>query len=388
MIDEIEKILRPLDSNSNRPSSSGNRSRQSSPQSAPLGNLDLDQVRKFAGGMLSQSRSESDSLEQKKSSDQEATPDWLDALKKLNQSNSSSKPASKQRDNSPENKQRSDTVEKSKDDSKLSNLAKSLSDSRSFRDLTRNLRKTVREASEQAKERTHAASEDDQSGGFDWSRLAGAKTLIEESQESLIKSLKTKSSGKSTQSENVNVESTSKSKSSSTAKNLRKAFSPVRDFAKGANQLIMAGPEPNSSGSNFTSSNPTSVEMPQFSWLPTLLVVAAVCVLGYILLRQIQRKQKLELQDELRSMVFHLRTREDVIAAFHRVTANSNAVLGDWWPHQKAASAMANADPDKSETLETLVSVYERARYVPLDAELSPEEIESARQAINNYIAA
>ena len=81
----------------------------------------------------------------------------------------------------------------------------------------------------------------------------------------------------------------------------------------------------------------------------------------------------------------HLRNRGDVVRAFHALAARFPEVLDDWWPHRRAAVALAKVNPQQKEAINTLAGLYEEARYMPEDAEFSEQQLESARGALRRF---
>lgn len=77
-----------------------------------------------------------------------------------------------------------------------------------------------------------------------------------------------------------------------------------------------------------------------------------------------------------------IRSREDVIVAFHQLAMGSKQLVESWWTHRVAAQTLAAASPKKEVAVRTLAEIYEKARYLPADAELPAETIQSARSAL------
>lgn len=81
----------------------------------------------------------------------------------------------------------------------------------------------------------------------------------------------------------------------------------------------------------------------------------------------------------------HLRNRRDVVHAFHALAARFPEILHDWWPHRRAAVALARVNPGQQEAIETLAGLYEEARYLPEESEFSEQQLESARRALRRF---
>ena len=77
-----------------------------------------------------------------------------------------------------------------------------------------------------------------------------------------------------------------------------------------------------------------------------------------------------------------IRSREDVITAFHELALNPRILIESWWTHRAAATKLAAESPQQGNAVRTLAEIYEQARYLPDDVELPAEKIQSARTAL------
>ncbi len=77
-----------------------------------------------------------------------------------------------------------------------------------------------------------------------------------------------------------------------------------------------------------------------------------------------------------------IRSRADVIAAFHDLALNPRQAVESWWTHQAAAQKLAAESPHSKQAVNTLAEIYEQARYLPDDVELPADKIQSARTAL------
>jgi hypothetical protein len=77
-----------------------------------------------------------------------------------------------------------------------------------------------------------------------------------------------------------------------------------------------------------------------------------------------------------------IRSREDVVSAFHALALNSRQHVESWWTHRAVARKLVAASPLKENAVQTLAGLYEQARYLPDDVELPAGSIESARSAL------
>ncbi len=76
-----------------------------------------------------------------------------------------------------------------------------------------------------------------------------------------------------------------------------------------------------------------------------------------------------------------IRSREDVIKAFHELALNPAKLVESWWTHRAAATKLAAESPQQGNAVRTLAEIYEQARYLPDDVELPADRIQSARTA-------
>ncbi|MGN6543666.1 MAG: DUF4129 domain-containing protein [Aureliella sp.] len=82
-----------------------------------------------------------------------------------------------------------------------------------------------------------------------------------------------------------------------------------------------------------------------------------------------------------------IRTRADVIRAFHRLVAQTTEPVASWWTHRYVARRLAEATPQLATAMADLSSVYEQARYMPPEAELSSEQISRVCRALRECVA-
>lgn len=120
------------------------------------------------------------------------------------------------------------------------------------------------------------------------------------------------------------------------------------------------------------------------SFIP-FIIVAVVVAAGWFALRIANAARQSELAlaagPPVR-MPAGIHSRQDVIDAFHVIATRSPAVKGNWWTHSRAARALRKIMPAKDDDLSQLTRVYETARYLPPDSELSAEQLQTAREAI------
>ena len=134
-------------------------------------------------------------------------------------------------------------------------------------------------------------------------------------------------------------------------------------------------------------SGPGNVSLPNApsasAFLPLLIAVGVIGLL-WVLLRTVNAPQPAAVAVgaiEAR-MPLSVNSRQDVIDAFHAIAAKSPAVRGNWWTHSRVGRALRKLMPSRDDAVSRLTDVYETARYLPPDQELTPEQVQIAREAI------
>ena len=79
-----------------------------------------------------------------------------------------------------------------------------------------------------------------------------------------------------------------------------------------------------------------------------------------------------------------IRTREDVVRAFHRYALQSDMSVPTWWTHREVERQVAEATPTLQPSIQSLANLYEQARYLPDDADFTPDQIGIARRELEN----
>ena len=116
-------------------------------------------------------------------------------------------------------------------------------------------------------------------------------------------------------------------------------------------------------------------------WLPllTLLILAAIAFAVARRSGWIPSAATAGNQTPVRST--DIRTRADVVRAFHQVARTPETGVQEWWTHQQAAAHLRNSS-NEAGVIDEFASVYEQARYLPDDVELSDYQMEAARNAV------
>ena len=127
---------------------------------------------------------------------------------------------------------------------------------------------------------------------------------------------------------------------------------------------------------------------PSFFWILMLLLAFAVlgCFLFWV--RQ-QNSEPRELVTpsfggtDLIQSTTSIRTRADVVRAFHQLAVQIAYPIEFWWTANRVASRVDTSSPGVSSALQVAVSVYEQSRYLPDNAELTEEQLVRVRDAIH-----
>ena len=77
-----------------------------------------------------------------------------------------------------------------------------------------------------------------------------------------------------------------------------------------------------------------------------------------------------------------IRTRGDVVRAFHQYALRPATSASTWWTHREVERQVADETPALRPTIQTLADLYEQARYLPDDADFTPDQIGTARRAL------
>ncbi|MFM9961233.1 MAG: hypothetical protein ACKV2Q_08395 [Planctomycetaceae bacterium] len=122
---------------------------------------------------------------------------------------------------------------------------------------------------------------------------------------------------------------------------------------------------------------------------PLLMLLVALGLVWYFLPRVVTAVKESQL---LRRSNFvggvnsstDIRTREDVVRAFHQYALQSAMSVPDWWTHREVERQVADATPALKPSIQVLADLYELARYLPGEAELTPDQIGIARRELEN----
>lgn len=77
-----------------------------------------------------------------------------------------------------------------------------------------------------------------------------------------------------------------------------------------------------------------------------------------------------------------IRSREDVIRAFHQFALKPPHETQDWWTHSRVVDTVVQQYPQHSARIQILAALYEQARYFPDETEFTDAQIQQAAEAV------
>lgn len=154
---------------------------------------------------------------------------------------------------------------------------------------------------------------------------------------------------------------------------------------------ILAGPSrssnPGTSNSSAGSSAASNAFSGEFDFTPVFVLagVLAMLAIAFFGLRHFKFRGNDLAEFQLAGPPLKpsdINSRADVVRAFHEFALRSAQSVQSWWTHRTVQQAILEKAPEYRSAVETLANTYEQARYLPLEQELSPEQLESARSAL------
>lgn len=122
---------------------------------------------------------------------------------------------------------------------------------------------------------------------------------------------------------------------------------------------------------------------------PLLMLLAALGLVWYFLPRVVTAVKDSQLLRRSSSVgevttSSDIRTREDVVRAFHQYALQSAMSVPTWWTHREVERQVADTTPALKPSIQVLADLYELARYLPGEAELTADQIGSVRRELEN----
>ena len=118
-------------------------------------------------------------------------------------------------------------------------------------------------------------------------------------------------------------------------------------------------------------------------WLILILVIAAAA--WYIVPRMVTSMNESSQIEGLAAARIHpaeIRTRRDIVRAFHQFALRPLTPVADWWTHRQVEQQVATSTPSLEPAIHQLAEIYEQARYQPEDLVFTPDQIGAARRAL------
>lgn len=109
-------------------------------------------------------------------------------------------------------------------------------------------------------------------------------------------------------------------------------------------------------------------------------IAALVYLLSERRQAQVRRHQRGRVLQPVRPE--QIRTREDVIRAFHWLIQSQSPDAADWWNHLQAGESLAQQSQGRQESLRQMIRLYERARYERSETAFEQSDLEQARSAL------
>ncbi|MBC7816453.1 MAG: hypothetical protein IAG10_06130 [Planctomycetaceae bacterium] len=122
---------------------------------------------------------------------------------------------------------------------------------------------------------------------------------------------------------------------------------------------------------------------------PLLMLLAALGLVWYFLPRVVTAVKESHFSRRSSSAgevttSYDIRTREDVVRAFHQYALQSAMSVPTWWTHREVERQVADTTPALKPSIQVLADLYELARYLPGEAELTLDQIGIARRELEN----
>ena len=151
---------------------------------------------------------------------------------------------------------------------------------------------------------------------------------------------------------------------------------------------------PRAAASPPPSSTPQAYSTNEAFWLPNpfnaqvlegLVVLAIVGAIAFFAFRYRFRSEQVRrelLQAQLAPRIDEIRSREDVVRAFHALAKQRFKSAQAWWTYGYVTEQFHLALPEHATPIRTLSNLYEQARYFPMQHQLTTDQIEDAKLAL------
>ena len=139
-------------------------------------------------------------------------------------------------------------------------------------------------------------------------------------------------------------------------------------------------PQENSTSGSFSLHNLFNAKV-----LECLVVLAVACAIAFLVLRYRVRSEQVRreiLEAQLAPKIDEIRTRDDVVRAFHAIAKQRLQSAQAWWTCGVVTERFEHALPELTGPIRTLSVLYEQARYFPVAHQLTLDQIEDAKFAL------
>lgn len=121
--------------------------------------------------------------------------------------------------------------------------------------------------------------------------------------------------------------------------------------------------------------------------LPTLVIavlLVAILIACLIIGKRLAPRTDTETSEQVLASLLKqgIRSREDVIQAFHQFALKPPHETQNWWTHSRVVETVVQQYPHHSARIQILASLYEQARYFPADEEFTDAQIQQAADAV------
>jgi len=139
-------------------------------------------------------------------------------------------------------------------------------------------------------------------------------------------------------------------------------------------------PQASSTNEAFQLPNPFNAKV-----LEGLVVLAIAGAIAFFVFRYRFRSEQVRrklLEAQLAPRIDEIRSREDVVRAFHALAKQRFKSAQAWWTYGYVTEQFHLALPEHSTPIRNLSNLYEQARYFPMEHQLTADQIEDAKLAL------
>lgn len=119
--------------------------------------------------------------------------------------------------------------------------------------------------------------------------------------------------------------------------------------------------------------------------LEYLVGMVALGAIAFFVLRfrsRSEHKRREILEAQWAPRIDEIRTREDVVRAFHALAKQRLQATQAWWTCRYVTNRFEQSLPQHTSPIRTLAGLYEQARYFPTEHDLTVDQIENAKHAL------